>query len=132
VSPSEGGTNGQEDSTPLAEVPDPAPEAVEVPVQVLAVGVEGTDDELASGQYGEAPEGKDQLVSVKAFEQVEVIQRRLTWQPAGAGDRRRPNRAAGRSRAGAARPGRRGVQPVGVRPEGGRDNRRRIHASGCV
>jgi hypothetical protein len=74
-------TFGQEDSDRLVEVPDPAPEAGEVPVQVLAVGVEGVD-ELASGQYGDAPEGEDQSVSVKAFEnKLKLIQRRLTWQP---------------------------------------------------
>jgi hypothetical protein len=112
-------TPGQRDSDRLVEVPDPAPEAGEVLVQVLAVGVDGTDDELTSGQYGEALEGEDQLVSVKAFEQVEVIQRRLTWQPqralvTGAG----PIGLLAAAVLALRGAGRRRVQPVRVRPGG--------------
>ncbi len=55
-------TPGQKDSDRLVEVPDPTPEAGEALVQVLAVGVDGTDDELTSGQYGEAPEADDHLI----------------------------------------------------------------------
>jgi threonine dehydrogenase-like Zn-dependent dehydrogenase len=55
-------TLGRKDSDRLVDVPDPEPEAGEALVEVLSVGVDGTDDELASGQYGEAPEGEDELI----------------------------------------------------------------------
>jgi threonine dehydrogenase-like Zn-dependent dehydrogenase len=55
-------TPGRKDSDRLVDVPDPEPEAGEALVQVLSVGVDGTDDELASGQYGEAPEGENELI----------------------------------------------------------------------
>lgn len=55
-------TPGTKDSDRVADVADPTPQPGEALVQVLAVGVDGTDDELASGQYGEAPEGEDHLI----------------------------------------------------------------------
>jgi threonine dehydrogenase-like Zn-dependent dehydrogenase len=55
-------TPGQKDSDRLVEVPAPTPGAGEALVQVLSVGVDGTDDELTSGQYGEAPQGQDHLI----------------------------------------------------------------------
>jgi glucose 1-dehydrogenase len=42
------------------EVPEPAPD--ELLVDALAVGVCGTDREIVSGEYGEAPAGEDRLV----------------------------------------------------------------------
>jgi len=55
-------TPGQADSDRYAEVPDPVPAPGEVLVEVLAVGVDGTDDEIARGEYGEAPAGDDYLI----------------------------------------------------------------------
>lgn len=39
----------------LADVPEPVAESGQARVQVLAVGVDGTDRELLDGKYGEAP-----------------------------------------------------------------------------
>lgn len=55
-------TPGTKGSDRVADVADPTPQPGEALVQVLAVGVDGTDDELASGQYGQAPEGEDHLI----------------------------------------------------------------------
>ncbi len=55
-------TPGQKASNRLVEVPDPTPKSGEALIGVLSVGVDGTDDELVSGQYGQAPEGEDQLI----------------------------------------------------------------------
>lgn len=55
-------TPGEKDSDRLADVADPRPQSGEALVQVLSVGVDGTDDELVSGQYGEAPDGEDHLI----------------------------------------------------------------------
>ena len=46
----------------LVEVPEPDPEEGSVLVETIAVGVDGTDNEIVEGQYGEAPEGKDRLI----------------------------------------------------------------------
>ncbi|WP_219418491.1 glucose 1-dehydrogenase [Pseudonocardia nigra] len=55
-------TPGRPGSDRLAEVPDPSPGVGEVLVEVLAVGVDGTDDELVSGAYGQPPAGEQQLI----------------------------------------------------------------------
>lgn len=46
----------------VTDVPDPAPGERELLVDGLAVGVCGTDREIASGEYGWAPPGQDRLV----------------------------------------------------------------------
>jgi len=46
----------------LLEVPEPAPEEGSVLVETLAVGVDGTDNEIVEGAYGEAPQGKERLI----------------------------------------------------------------------
>lgn len=46
----------------LDDVADPHPAGGQASVEVLAVGVDGTDDELVAGAYGEAPEGENRLI----------------------------------------------------------------------
>ncbi|MER6811013.1 glucose 1-dehydrogenase [Spirillospora sp. NPDC000708] len=53
---------GQKDSLSVLDVPDPEPGDGELLVDGLAVGVCGTDREIASGEYGWAPPGRDRLV----------------------------------------------------------------------
>ena len=53
------GTSG---SARLEDVPEPGPELGSVLVEALAVGVCGTDAEIASGQYGWAPPGRERLI----------------------------------------------------------------------
>ena len=55
-------TPTQPGSGRLAEVPDPRPRDGEVLVRVHEVGLDGTDDEILRGQYGEAPPGDDYLI----------------------------------------------------------------------
>jgi len=49
-------------SARLDEVPEPDPELGSVVVEALAVGICGTDAEIASGQYGWAPPGSERLI----------------------------------------------------------------------
>ena len=49
-------------SAELTEVPEPDPSEGDLLVEAVAVGVDGTDQEIIDGAYGEAPEGKDRLV----------------------------------------------------------------------
>jgi glucose 1-dehydrogenase len=49
-------------SLAVTDVPDPAPAGDALLVDGLAVGVCGTDREIADGQYGAAPPGRDHLV----------------------------------------------------------------------
>ena len=49
-------------SARVEEVAAPRPEDGAVLVDTLAVGVCGTDLEIAAGEYGEAPAGEDRLV----------------------------------------------------------------------
>ncbi|CAM5568643.1 2-deoxy-scyllo-inosamine dehydrogenase OS=Streptomyces violarus OX=67380 GN=FHS41_006071 PE=3 SV=1 [Streptomyces violarus] len=53
---------GAKDSLEVTDVPDPAPAAGELLVEGLAVGVCGTDREIARGEYGWAPPGRERLV----------------------------------------------------------------------
>lgn len=53
---------GEADSDRLDEVPDPTWSHGLVEVEVLSVGVDGTDDELVAGAYGEAPTGEERLI----------------------------------------------------------------------
>jgi threonine dehydrogenase-like Zn-dependent dehydrogenase len=53
---------GQKDSLAVRDVPDPVPADGDLLVDGLAVGVCGTDREIASGEYGWAPPGHDRLV----------------------------------------------------------------------
>ena len=46
----------------VEDVPEPPPETGDVLVQALALGVCGTDREIAAGEYGWAPEGRRRLV----------------------------------------------------------------------
>src|ERR671918_2387038 len=49
-------------STRLEEVPEPEPSEGDALVEAVAVGVEGTDQEIVEGAYGWAPPGRDRLV----------------------------------------------------------------------
>jgi threonine dehydrogenase-like Zn-dependent dehydrogenase len=52
----------QAGSMELSELPDPEPGPGELLVEGLAIGVCGTDKEIARAEYGWAPSGKDRLV----------------------------------------------------------------------
>jgi threonine dehydrogenase-like Zn-dependent dehydrogenase len=58
---------GQPDSMHLEEVPEPRvddiPHGRGVKVQVLRVGVDGTDKEINAAEYGQAPDGEDFLIT---------------------------------------------------------------------
>src|SRR3954452_892660 len=58
---------GRADSMHLREVPEPQlsdiPEGRGVLVQVLRVGVDGTDKEINAAEYGDAPDGFDYLIT---------------------------------------------------------------------
>ena len=49
-------------SAEVHDVPDPEPRPGELLVEGLSLGVCGTDREIAEGQYGWAPDGRDRLV----------------------------------------------------------------------
>ena len=53
---------GQENSIHMQDAPDPTPAANEALVRVLRVGLCGTDAEINSGLYGEAPAGSNYLI----------------------------------------------------------------------
>jgi threonine dehydrogenase-like Zn-dependent dehydrogenase len=55
-------TPGRSGSARVTEEPDPEPGPGELLVEGLAVGVCGTDREIAAGEYGWAPPGRDRLV----------------------------------------------------------------------
>ena len=51
-----------ENSVQYGEVPDPDPSTGSILVEAVAVGICGTDVEIATGKYGWAPPGRDRLV----------------------------------------------------------------------
>ena len=53
---------GTANSARLDDVAEPRPELGSVVVEALAVGICGTDAEIASGDYGWAPPGEEQLI----------------------------------------------------------------------
>jgi threonine dehydrogenase-like Zn-dependent dehydrogenase len=53
---------GEKDTLAVVDWPDPEPGLDELLVEGLAVGVCGTDREIAAGEYGWAPGGQDRLV----------------------------------------------------------------------
>jgi threonine dehydrogenase-like Zn-dependent dehydrogenase len=53
---------GQPGSAELAEIPEPEPGPGELLVEVVRLGVCGTDREIVDGTHGEAPEGRDRLI----------------------------------------------------------------------
>ena len=53
---------GKPQSGRLDDVPEPTRSPDQALVQVLSVGVDGTDRELIEGRYGEAPPGDDYLI----------------------------------------------------------------------
>ncbi|AEW92646.1 MULTISPECIES: glucose 1-dehydrogenase [Streptomycetaceae] len=53
---------GRVGSLRVDEVPEPTPAGDELLVDAVAVGVCGTDREIASGAYGWSPQGRDRLV----------------------------------------------------------------------
>ncbi|MDF5756049.1 glucose 1-dehydrogenase [Spongiactinospora sp. TRM90649] len=53
---------GQKGSLRVEDVPDPVPGRDDLLVQGLALGICGTDREIASGEYGWPPEGHDRLI----------------------------------------------------------------------
>jgi threonine dehydrogenase-like Zn-dependent dehydrogenase len=55
-------TPGTAGSVRLEEVPEPAAALGSVLVEALAVGICGTDAEIAAGDYGWAPPGRDRLI----------------------------------------------------------------------
>ncbi|MDQ2635412.1 MAG: glucose 1-dehydrogenase [Actinomycetota bacterium] len=55
-------TPKQPDSLAVTDVPDPTPKAGELLVAGIAMGVCGTDKEIARGEYGWAPPNQDRLV----------------------------------------------------------------------
>ena len=50
------------DALEISDVPDPSPAGADLLVDGIAVGVCGTDKEIARGEYGWAPEGRERLV----------------------------------------------------------------------
>ena len=49
-------------SAELSDIPEPDPAEGSVLIEAVAVGVDGTDQEIVDGAYGEPPPGKDRLV----------------------------------------------------------------------
>lgn len=56
-------TPGSPGSGRISDVPEPVRRDTQALVEVIAVGVDGTDSELLAGSYGEAPHGADYLIT---------------------------------------------------------------------
>ncbi len=56
-------TPGKKDSARVVDLPAPMPAPDEVLMQVLEVGIDGTDIEINRGEYGEAPSGQDFMIA---------------------------------------------------------------------
>src|SRR2546426_12490493 len=74
---------GKPNSLHLADLPKPSVEDIPngrgVLVQVLRVGVDGTDKEINAAEYGQAPHGYDFLViGHECFGQVEAVGPKVT------------------------------------------------------
>jgi threonine dehydrogenase-like Zn-dependent dehydrogenase len=69
---------GKPGTARLEDVPEPDPREGSVLVEAVAVGVCGTDVEIAKGKYGWPPVG---TVIAKALEQVQAVGQRAFWQP---------------------------------------------------
>src|ERR1700687_4375279 len=74
---------GKAGSVHLAELPKPSvtdvPDGRGVLVKVLRVGVDGTDKEINSAEYGSAPPGYEFLVlGHESFGQVEAVGAKVT------------------------------------------------------
>jgi threonine dehydrogenase-like Zn-dependent dehydrogenase len=52
----------QRDSLRLEEIPEPASEGGSLLIQMLALGVCGTDREIIAGEYGQTPDGSGRLI----------------------------------------------------------------------
>src|SRR4051794_41672377 len=93
----------QQDSLAVTDVPDPEPADGDLLVDGLAVGVCGTDREIAHGDYGWAPPGRDRLVI--GHESLGRVRRGPPWSGltprgpgAGGGGGPRPPPCRGRAR----------------------------------
>lgn len=53
---------GQAGSAAVTDLPEPPTSAGPILIETVAIGICGTDLELVSGEYGEAPAGEDRLV----------------------------------------------------------------------
>jgi glucose 1-dehydrogenase len=53
---------GTADSAEVRDMPEPSGEDGDVLVETIAIGICGTDLEIAAGEYGEAPSGEDLLI----------------------------------------------------------------------
>lgn len=56
----------------VADVPDPLPDAGEVLIRTLRVGIDGTDHEVVEGNYGDYPPGED--YQILGHEAVGVVE----------------------------------------------------------
>ncbi|TAM93062.1 MAG: theronine dehydrogenase [Jatrophihabitans sp.] len=74
----------QQDSLSVRDVPDPTPGAGDMLVDGIAIGVCGTDKEIAHGDYGWAPPGSDYLVL--GHESLGRVRSAPTGSPFAAGD----------------------------------------------
>jgi glucose 1-dehydrogenase len=53
---------GRPDRADLAEIPEPKAGPGELLVELVLLGVCGTDREILAGEHGDPPEGRDHLI----------------------------------------------------------------------